>query len=352
MHRRGGRGWDGWRGRRGVRGHRCGSSGAPALPGPGASHGSRWLPAVAGAPRRPARHLLTVLPFIPILPLRPEADESGRRKWPSGAVGMRVCVMMLRRGALLGALRAGRGRARRRLRRWVAGGGRGGPGPGWRPRGAAPRTWCTWPRGPASTSTASWPRCTRSGTPRPRSRCYSPPRVRATPPSWWPWPPPATPRRPRSSPATTWWSSPSGAMLEALDPLVSRDKIDLKRFFEKSVELARWTVGGKQQLFAIPLHPNPAVLFFNKDLFARRGVQGAGRHLDVGHPAGQRQEADRPRGAGGGGPLRADRPLDDRALDGRRHPRPGVEEVHPRPAGGRRPRSSGSPTWPCATGWP
>ncbi|HEX2326504.1 MAG TPA: extracellular solute-binding protein, partial [Chloroflexota bacterium] len=58
-----------------------------------------------------------------------------------------------------------------------------------------------------------------------------------------------------------------------LDALVARDKLDLKRFFDKTVELARWTVGGKQQLFAIPLHPNPAVLFYNKDLFARRGVR-------------------------------------------------------------------------------
>ena len=62
-------------------------------------------------------------------------------------------------------------------------------------------------------------------------------------------------------------------MLEALDPLVSRDRIDLKQFYEKSVELARWTVGGKPELFALPLHPNPAVLFFNKDLFAQRGVK-------------------------------------------------------------------------------
>ena len=32
-------------------------------------------------------------------------------------------------------------------------------------------------------------------------------------------------------------------------------------------------MGGKPELFALPLHPNPAVLFFNKDLFAQRGVK-------------------------------------------------------------------------------
>ena len=31
--------------------------------------------------------------------------------------------------------------------------------------------------------------------------------------------------------------------------------------------------GGKQQLYAIPLHPNPAALFYNKDLFAQRGLK-------------------------------------------------------------------------------
>jgi multiple sugar transport system substrate-binding protein len=62
-------------------------------------------------------------------------------------------------------------------------------------------------------------------------------------------------------------------MLQGLDPLVARDKIDLKTFFEKTIELSRWTVNGKQQLFAIPLHPNPAALFYNKDLFAKRGVK-------------------------------------------------------------------------------
>lgn len=62
-------------------------------------------------------------------------------------------------------------------------------------------------------------------------------------------------------------------MLQPLDQLVARDKIDLKAFFEKTVELARWTVGGKQQLFAIPLHPNPAALFYNKDMFTRRGLK-------------------------------------------------------------------------------
>jgi multiple sugar transport system substrate-binding protein len=62
-------------------------------------------------------------------------------------------------------------------------------------------------------------------------------------------------------------------MLEPLDPLVARDKIDLKRFFEKTIELSFWTIGGKQQLYAIPLHPNPAALFYNKDLFARRGLK-------------------------------------------------------------------------------
>jgi ABC-type glycerol-3-phosphate transport system substrate-binding protein len=55
------------------------------------------------------------------------------------------------------------------------------------------------------------------------------------------------------------------SMLEPLDSLVARDKIDLRRFFEKTVELSRWTVGSKQQLFAIPLLPNPAVLFYNPE---------------------------------------------------------------------------------------
>ena len=62
-------------------------------------------------------------------------------------------------------------------------------------------------------------------------------------------------------------------MLQGLDQLAARDKIDLKTFFEKTIELSRWTVGGKQQLYAIPLHPNPAALFYNKDLFAKRGVK-------------------------------------------------------------------------------
>jgi multiple sugar transport system substrate-binding protein len=62
-------------------------------------------------------------------------------------------------------------------------------------------------------------------------------------------------------------------LLEPLDQLVARDGLDMRRFFEKTVELARWTVNGRQHLFAIPLHPNPAVLFYNKDLFARRGVK-------------------------------------------------------------------------------
>ncbi len=62
-------------------------------------------------------------------------------------------------------------------------------------------------------------------------------------------------------------------MLQALDQLAARDKLDLKRFFEKTVALSRWTVGGKEQLYAIPLHPNPAALFYNKDLFQRRGLK-------------------------------------------------------------------------------
>jgi len=62
-------------------------------------------------------------------------------------------------------------------------------------------------------------------------------------------------------------------VLQALDPLVARDKIDMKGFFEKTVELSRWSAGGKQSLYALPLHPNPAALFYNKDLFARRGVK-------------------------------------------------------------------------------
>jgi multiple sugar transport system substrate-binding protein len=62
-------------------------------------------------------------------------------------------------------------------------------------------------------------------------------------------------------------------LVEPLDALVSRDKIDMKGFFEQTVQLSKWKIGGKEQLFAIPLHPNPVVLFYNKDLFAKRGVK-------------------------------------------------------------------------------
>jgi multiple sugar transport system substrate-binding protein len=59
-------------------------------------------------------------------------------------------------------------------------------------------------------------------------------------------------------------------LLRSLGPLLSRDKIDLKRFFDSTVALCRWKVQGTEQVFALPRHPSPLVLYYNKALLERR----------------------------------------------------------------------------------
>jgi multiple sugar transport system substrate-binding protein len=72
------------------------------------------------------------------------------------------------------------------------------------------------------------------------------------------------------------WNIPEYAernIVAALDPFVTRDKFDLKVFFDATVALCRWRVSGAEHLYALPRHPSPLVLFYNLDLFTRRAVK-------------------------------------------------------------------------------
>jgi multiple sugar transport system substrate-binding protein len=69
------------------------------------------------------------------------------------------------------------------------------------------------------------------------------------------------------------WYIPEYAERGLLRPLasyLSRDKVDLKRFFDATVALCRWKVQGTEQVFALPRHPSPLVLYYNRALFERR----------------------------------------------------------------------------------
>lgn len=62
-------------------------------------------------------------------------------------------------------------------------------------------------------------------------------------------------------------------VISSLDPFVRRDRLDLQAFFASSVALCRWRVGGTEQLYGLPRHPSPAVLFYDRRQFEARGLK-------------------------------------------------------------------------------
>jgi ABC-type glycerol-3-phosphate transport system substrate-binding protein len=62
-------------------------------------------------------------------------------------------------------------------------------------------------------------------------------------------------------------------VIQPLDPFVSRDRYDLKRFFDSTIALCRVQAEGQNKLFALPRHPSPLVLFYNPERFAAHGIK-------------------------------------------------------------------------------
>lgn len=64
-------------------------------------------------------------------------------------------------------------------------------------------------------------------------------------------------------------------LIRPLDEFAERDNYPLEDFFPFMIELSRTTNSqtGQVNLFALPRHPSPLAVYFNKDMYASAGMQ-------------------------------------------------------------------------------